>query len=456
MIPRLLVPEKLSPVSATSTDGRKRVWTVLDDRLVIPSQLPIKPLQSESSIPAHLPLDVLGERTLIPRDAVRGTLDLPRPGEHLLPTDADERMAVPVDARPASLVTETAVPVELLEREDLVTTDVFTTGEVRLLPKQVSQLPSDRGWLMPAGSLVVHIVLALIIFGLALIVPHHEPSQAEMEATSRALSLYLPQDSMYNHPRAAPSPGPPSDRLRLDPGMLRRILPESIPAPVEPPQASPPRSLPELPSAPIPQLPQHLAPSPPARTPPASSPVIENARNTPPVPQAQIKLPSMSPGRVVEDSVRGASNSGNGAPGIYNGGSMRRGGGGGGSGGGGGNGYAGAGLTMLTPTQGVDFSGYLNRLYYRVKSNWFSAMPESALMGDRGRVVVQFRIERDGTILFPGETPTLSSTKPPLDNAAVGAIRAASPFEPLPAAFSGPYIELRFAFYYNYRPEEIE
>jgi len=36
-----------------------------------------------------------------------------------------------------------------------------------------------------------------------------------------------------------------------------------------------------------------------------------------------------------------------------------------------------------------------------------------------------------------------------LDNAAISSIRSTSPFEPLPAAFNGPYVELRFIFLYN-------
>ena len=42
-----------------------------------------------------------------------------------------------------------------------------------------------------------------------------------------------------------------------------------------------------------------------------------------------------------------------------------------------------------------------------------------------------------------------TSRKVQLDRAAVSAIRTSSPFEPLPPAFSGPYIELRFIFLYN-------
>jgi TonB family protein len=97
----------------------------------------------------------------------------------------------------------------------------------------------------------------------------------------------------------------------------------------------------------------------------------------------------------------------------------------------------------------VDFSGYLNRLLASVKQNWYSVMPESVYLGDKGRVTMQFRVMRDGSV--PGDEPamTASSGKDPLDRAAGSAIRASSPFEPLPSAFSGPYIELRIIFLYN-------
>jgi TonB family protein len=124
-------------------------------------------------------------------------------------------------------------------------------------------------------------------------------------------------------------------------------------------------------------------------------------------------------------------------------------GGGGYGGGGGGQGYLGGGLEMLTPTEGVDFNAYLARVLASVKRNWYSVMPESARLGDRGKVVLQFRIMRNGVV--PDQDPYMmgSSGKEPLDRAAASSIRASTPFEPLPSAFSGPYIELRFIFLYN-------
>ena len=104
---------------------------------------------------------------------------------------------------------------------------------------------------------------------------------------------------------------------------------------------------------------------------------------------------------------------------------------------------------MLTPTEGVDFSNYLAQVVARVKLNWYSIMPESALMGDQGIVMLRFRIFKDGTVV--AEEPILerTSSKPPLDRAAMGSIRASSPFEPLPPAFGGPFVEYQFIYYYN-------
>ena len=86
----------------------------------------------------------------------------------------------------------------------------------------------------------------------------------------------------------------------------------------------------------------------------------------------------------------------------------------------------------------------MKRVVASVRRNWYAVMPESAQLGDRGRVALQFRIVPTGE-----PTRLLGSGKEPLDRAAVSAIRSSNPFEPLPPAFSGPYIELRFYFLYN-------
>ncbi len=104
---------------------------------------------------------------------------------------------------------------------------------------------------------------------------------------------------------------------------------------------------------------------------------------------------------------------------------------------------------ILAPTGDVDFRDYMAHLCGDVKRNWFMVMPESAQLGDKGRVVVRFQIQKDGTLRVKEPMVEASSNNELLDKAAVNAIRLSAPFQHLPEAFRGPYIELRFIFLYN-------
>jgi hypothetical protein len=109
-------------------------------------------------------------------------------------------------------------------------------------------------------------------------------------------------------------------------------------------------------------------------------------------------------------------------------------------------------MQMLTDTQGLDWNDYLNRVYITVKQNWFAVMPESVRLGDKGVVSLQFKIMRNGSVPTGDPARVFGSGKEPLDRAAVSSIRASNPFGPLPSAFKGDYIELRFTYYYNLQP----
>ena len=104
---------------------------------------------------------------------------------------------------------------------------------------------------------------------------------------------------------------------------------------------------------------------------------------------------------------------------------------------------------ILTPTMGVDFRPYVNRFLPVVKRNWYAVIPEEALKGRKGIVVLRFHIQQDGKI--PPNEPWIERTSgsDPLDKAAAAAIRNSSPFEQLPASYHDPSIELRFAVFYN-------
>ena len=105
------------------------------------------------------------------------------------------------------------------------------------------------------------------------------------------------------------------------------------------------------------------------------------------------------------------------------------------------------GVAILTPTQGVDFSSYVQTLAATVKKNWYAAMPQEARDGQKGLVIVRFKVHTDGQI----ETAWVekSASIDAFNTAALKGISASAPFEPLPAPFRGSFIELRFTFFYN-------
>ncbi len=104
-------------------------------------------------------------------------------------------------------------------------------------------------------------------------------------------------------------------------------------------------------------------------------------------------------------------------------------------------------LELLSDTQGVDFKPYLIRILSSVRRNWFAVMPESARYGRKGRVLIQFAINKDGSV--PKLVIASTSGAEALDRAAVAGISASNPFPPLPDEFKGNQVRLQFTFRYN-------
>jgi TonB family protein len=103
-------------------------------------------------------------------------------------------------------------------------------------------------------------------------------------------------------------------------------------------------------------------------------------------------------------------------------------------------------LDILSDTQGVDFGPYLQRILQDVKENWYHLIPESAGM-KKGKLAIEFAITKDGHVA--GLQLVATSGDSALDRPAWGSITASNPFPPLPTEFTGPYLALRFRFYYN-------
>lgn len=106
-----------------------------------------------------------------------------------------------------------------------------------------------------------------------------------------------------------------------------------------------------------------------------------------------------------------------------------------------------SGPIILSDTRGVNFGPYLARVVYIVRRNWYSVIPESARLGEKGRVALVFEIVKDGSV--PQLRLLASSGSPPLDQAALASIRASNPFPPLPQQFTGNHLVLEFIYFYN-------
>lgn len=319
-----------------------------------------------------------------------------------------------------------------------------TAIQLELLPEVSDDSTRSRSREATMASIILHLGFFLLVLTnpkfLHFLDPKPLPPELAEELARRQLTLlYIPSD-LLKIPEPKKEPLTPEERKRavirtpftLDPRELWRALP----VPSEPTEARP-----ELPPASSERTPG----SEPAKS---REEALEERRTQlarlENVPEAatqspKLELPLGTAGRAIEESLRaGATQSGSAGP----------------------QSGTGSGLPaipnlnapypmILSDTRGVDFGPYLTRLLYDVRKNWYAVMPEAARLGRKGRVVIIFSIVKDGSV--PADQPTLvrSSDFLPYDRAALGAIRAAQPFSPLPGEFTGEHIVLQFTFLYN-------
>lgn len=432
MIPRILVPPDARPTTLIATPGRP---SALDERTLVPGYIGTGPLEEKTQIPAGLPLETISARVLVPRDAKITPLETQGAnGVPAQPSVLDDRVVIPAGsaAPPKNLIEFFARP------EDLVEGDVFTTGEVQLLVTPANKAQKTREELIRrvTAAAVYVLILVALRFTPGL---RPRPAIASDEIARKNVTLLLPPG-----PLDIPAPPrPPQPRIHVDPNVLRKIAPPALPAPVPQPQPEvQPQPKKELPSAPAPQT--NPPPAPPQqKTEIASNNPLKLEIPDTPKPQPGLVLPKYGNTRPSDSVPQRQLPSMSGPRGTIESVPLPR------STGGGRSGQAAAGMTMLTPDQGVDFSVYLARVRASIERNWQAVMPESVMLGERGKVRLVFRIMKDGSV--PQGYPMLVSTsqKEPLDRAAVSSIRASNPFEPLPPAFSGPYIDLLVTYLYN-------
>ncbi|MDD5541682.1 MAG: TonB C-terminal domain-containing protein [Acidobacteriia bacterium] len=105
---------------------------------------------------------------------------------------------------------------------------------------------------------------------------------------------------------------------------------------------------------------------------------------------------------------------------------------------------------ILSDTYGVDLDPYLRRIYFIVRANWYSLIPEVIYTGRKGRVTIVFDIQKNGKIL--NMNVVARSGTAPYDTAAVGSLNLSTPLPALPNYFPGDHITLQYTYLYNLAP----
>ncbi|HKI27371.1 MAG TPA: TonB family protein [Candidatus Sulfotelmatobacter sp.] len=303
-------------------------------------------------------------------------------------------------------------------------------------------------------SIIVHLVLIMVLWNFKLIekyIPFRTVLVVPVNPTKDkdVTFLALPPDAQKLTQKPKTNVLSDKDRIamtrhpELDPKELRRIL---TPPPGAPGMAGP--RAPQ-PSAAPQAMAQAQPPAPQTQPGQPSAPRPENNQT------AQLQLPArpnnsfskyaagMSAGSAIQQAAEAAA--------------ARRAGGGGQEGDFGLNtgthGRQVGNLEILSDTQGVDFGPYLQRILEDVRENWYHLIPESAEM-KKGKLAIEFYIMKDGRV--QGLILTATSGDSALDRPAIGAITASDPFPPLPSQFNGPYLALRFRFFYNPDKADME
>jgi hypothetical protein len=357
----------------------------MDDRTVVPSELSdgAVPLDGKTTIPSHLPLGVLVDRTLVSRSMPAKPFEAFGPIFDYPALDIlDSRVVVPAYVEPPEQreIDKFDKPPQMTAQlRELVEPDMFNTGEANLLVEPEEKRDAKEDLITRALSIAVHVGLIIFVIFLPKIFPPRVPTLDETIAAGKSLGVvYLPSDAESLSKAPAGSPAP---KVRINPKTLSKVAPPRAESHAieAPPAASPERPPSDLPSAPTPRVSANTTPSQPVPStdnPAPSKLLLPSEVTAQPKSGLNLGLPSSSPSKQLQDQIQGAIK---GAPGgVTYGGDTTSQGGTGRGGNGRGSGVGMGGMSILSDTEGVDFTSYMNRLHDIVMRNWTAVLPESS------------------------------------------------------------------------------
>ena len=319
-----------------------------------------------------------------------------------------------------------------------------TSEELHLL---ISELDDELGRYRKREAVWVSIVLHAIFFTAVLTAPKWLPHRIVIlpanDPHNQKTFLTAPSDMQRVKP---PKTDIISDKNRiaqtrapvLNREALRKLLESQRPGPPArpvPAPAQPPMQQQPAPPAEQPQNAANVAP--PQQQPPAQPPAV---RSPAPATTASNPFKVGSPGSVVQQAIQASAGT-HGTNRVRFGGDYgvrhER------------NSDPRGDLEILSDTMGVDFGPYLQRIVHDVREQWYNLIPESAKapLMKKGKLAIEFAILPDGRVA--GLRIVTSSGDIALDRPAYGSITGNDPFPSLPREFKGPFLQLRFKFYYN-------
>jgi len=304
------------------------------------------------------------------------------------------------------------------------------------LLEMISDLEDERRWARLREGIWIAVLFHLALLSAITWIPKYVFKVPQVIDPIEAIKnrkdlqyLDLPPDALRQvQPKVAikPIPQKPTviDRKTLE-AMNRPAPPPPTPTPEPPaPTAVQPPVTQPIPSSPQPQF---EAPR------PAAVPARPNFAMAPENPADQLR-----------DAMRSASRDrGAGASGNFGPSGLAR--------------HPGAGsggVQILSDTQNVDFSAWLQRWHYETERTWDPLIPDevNAPLNKSGQVLIRFKVLANGRLMDGSMQLEGSSGDTALDRAAWGALTGSN-YPPLPKDFRGPFIELRALFMYNMEPK---
>jgi len=300
------------------------------------------------------------------------------------------------------------------------------------LLQMISELEDERRWARLREGVWIAVLLHLALLSALTWIPMYVFKVPPVVDKSNTLNQH--KDFTYLdtplQPKVTPKPPavkPPTiDKKTLD----EMNQPKPVPPPPEPAQK---------PVEQAPVQPQPQAPIPPT---PQSQSQLEAPHPSAVPARPNFAMNSQNPANQLRDAMRGAArNPGQGA-GNQGGDrlSMHPGAGSGG-------------VEVLSDTQGVDFSAWIQRWHRETERTWDPLIPDEVNppILKAGSVAIRFKVLpngrlMDGSLVLEGRSGDVA-----LDRAAWGALTGSN-YPPLPRDFHGPYLELRAFFLYNMEP----